>query len=200
MSGPRPGALRRATSASIPSFQRIELLERRALLSGGAPPQVLSAEFRFDTAPHAVVLRFDQNVGASLDRNDLVLISEDDGQIYFGADVDVKFRKSDFVATFTFPAFKDELLRDGNYRVLLSGFGVFGPDGVPMQNDFTFKFRFLSGDANADGIVDLRDFHTLAGNFGHSGATFSQGDFDYDGEVDLDDFSLLASRFGTSIL
>ena len=200
MSDSRPGAPGRATSASVTSSQEVEPLERRALLSGGAPPQVVSAQFHFDTAPHAVVLRFDQNVGPSLDRNDLALISEDDGQIYFGTDVDVEFRESDFVATFTFPAFKDELLRDGNYRVLLSGFGVFGPEGVPMQNDFTFKFRFLRGDANADGIVDLRDFSTLAGNVGRSGASFSQGDFDYDGEVDLDDFSLLASRFGTSIL
>ena len=177
----------------------LEHLERRALLSGGAP-QVLSAEFEFERG-HAFVIRFDQNVGASLDREDFALMNVNSGEVIAGVDIDIAFRDSDNVATFTFPKYADKLLPDGNYRVFLYGSGVHGPGGTPMpEPEYAFKFRFLRGDANGDGVVNLRDFNVLASNFGKSGATFSQGDFDYDGRIDLQDFTLLAGRFGTSIV
>src|SRR5688572_6007870 len=196
MSGLRPCARPRHRYVHAPQLQH---LERRALLSGGAP-QVISADFEFERG-HAFVIRFDQNVAASLDRDDFALMNVNSGEVIAGNDVDIAFRDTDNVATFTFPKYADRLLPDGNYRVFLYGSGVSGPGGTPMQEpEYAFKFRFLRGDANGDGVVDLRDFNVLASNFGKSGATFSQGDFDYDGRIDLSDFKLLASRFGTSIV
>jgi hypothetical protein len=61
------------------------------------------------------------------------------------------------------------------------------------------SFRFLQGDANNDGRVNLDDFNILAANFGQSPRDFTQGDFDYSGNVNLNDFNILASRFGSSL-
>lgn len=52
------------------------------------------------------------------------------------------------------------------------------------------------GDANLDRRVNLADFNRLAGNFGATGAVWSQGDFNYDGMVNLTDFDRLAGNFG----
>jgi hypothetical protein len=176
----------------------LEGLERRTLLSAGLPPKVVAAAFEFEKS-HAVVMRFDQNVGASLGGDDIAVVNVDDNTVFFDADVAVSFRDGDNAATFTFPNLKKGLLPDGNYRVMLFGGGVFGPSGEPMESNFEFKFRFLRGDVNGDAKVDLSDFNTLAGNFGRKGATFSQGDFNYDGRVDLQDFDLLAAQFGEEI-
>jgi hypothetical protein len=43
------------------------------------------------------------------------------------------------------------------------------------------------------------DFNIVAGNFGSSGATFSQGDFNHDGQVNLLNFNILAARFGQAL-
>ena len=48
-----------------------EPLERRCMLSAG--PQVLSSEFHFETSPHEVSFKFDQDVTASLAAADLIL-------------------------------------------------------------------------------------------------------------------------------
>jgi hypothetical protein len=53
----------------------------------------------------------------------------------------------------------------------------------------------LTGDANADGKVDLNDFGILKANFG-TGTTRAQGDFNGDAKVDLTDFGLLKENFG----
>ena len=58
------------------------------------------------------------------------------------------------------------------------------------------NFRFLQGDANGDGRVNLNDFNILAANFGQGPRDFTQGDFNYSGTVNLSDFNILAARFG----
>ena len=55
--------------------------------------------------------------------------------------------------------------------------------------------QYMTGDANADGSVDLQDFSILKANFGEA-AGWSGGDFDGDRIVDLQDFSLLKANFG----
>jgi hypothetical protein len=52
------------------------------------------------------------------------------------------------------------------------------------------------GDANLDGVINLADFNRLAGNFGGTGAVWSQADFNYDGNVNLADFNRLAAICG----
>ena len=57
-----------------------------------------------------------------------------------------------------------------------------------------------SGDAEANGGVNLADFNLLAANFDSIGsARWDQGDFNYDRRVNLDDFNILAANFGGGI-
>ena len=70
------------------------------------------------------------------------------------------------------------------------------PSATPLAADHVLSFRFLQGDANNDGRVNLDDFNALAANFGQGPRDYSQGDFNYSGSVNLDDFNILAARFG----
>jgi hypothetical protein len=90
-------------------------------------------------------------------------------------------------------------LPDGNYTATLPQGSVLDKAGNPLAAALTVEFKFLNGDANGDGRVNLDDFNILAANFGRADATFSQGDFDYDGRVNLNDFNILASRFGATL-
>ncbi len=56
------------------------------------------------------------------------------------------------------------------------------------------------GDANTDGLVDLKDATTMKANFGlTSGSEWGQGDFNDDDAVDLQDFWILKTNFGLGI-
>lgn len=75
-----------------------------------------------------------------------------------------------------------------------------GPDTLRGAVSARLSFSAISGDCNADGVVDTDDFFILAGTFG-----MSQGDAGYnpacdlnrDGIVDLIDFFALTDRIGT---
>src|SRR5690606_15948651 len=88
---------------------------------------------------------------------------------------------------------------DRPYGLFLKGFGEgedgeiyacgsvalapFGDTGV-VQRIVVIN---IDGDANNDGVVDVRDLGGLLANFGTAdGATRSQGDLDGDGDVDAD--------------
>lgn len=53
-----------------------------------------------------------------------------------------------------------------------------------------------AGDANLDGLVDLKDATTLKANFGQTPSVWGQGDFNTDTIVDLQDWGMLKSNFG----
>ena len=56
-------------------------------------------------------------------------------------------------------------------------------------------YKWLPGDIDRDGSVDLGDLSTLLSQFGSSGPGLS-GDLDRDGDVDLGDLATLLSHFG----
>jgi hypothetical protein len=71
--------------------------------------------------------------------------------------------------------------------------------GEPID-DTTLILRLVrAGDANLDGVVNLRDFNVLARNFGTGGNLWVDGDFNYDLLVNLEDFNRLAINFGMSV-
>ena len=57
----------------------------------------------------------------------------------------------------------------------------------------------LLGDANLDGVVDSRDFISLAEHFGQGGSYLAIGDFNGDGITNALDFNILASDFGHTL-
>ena len=64
--------------------------------------------------------------------------------------------------------------------------------------DVWTTYRWVAGDADCDGDVDLDDFVILKNNFGSPG-TWADGDFDASGTVDLDDFVILKNHFGAGM-
>jgi hypothetical protein len=57
----------------------------------------------------------------------------------------------------------------------------------------------LPGDANLDGVVDSKDFVSLADHFGQSGSYLAIGDFNGDGVTNALDFNILASHYGQTL-
>ena len=163
-------------------------------------PNVSSAAFQFNTAPHRVHVSFDENVSASLGTNDVVLENLTTMQTIPSSELSLTYDSTTNTATFSYSGNASGiagLLPDGNYRATLLAAGVTTPNGQPLPSNHVLNFFFLQGDANHDGRVNLDDFNVLAANFGQSPRDFTQGDFDYSGNVNLDDFNILASRFGT---
>ena len=160
---------------------------------GIAAPAVTESSFLSETAPQRLRFVFDQDVGASVDVDDIVVQA-----LPAGTTINptlLVFDPATFTATFSFGG----MLPDANYRASLLGAGITNGAGMPMSADYVLDFHFLGGDANQDAQVNLQDFNILASNFGQSPRTFSQGDFNYDGLVNLADFNVLASRFGTGL-
>jgi len=57
----------------------------------------------------------------------------------------------------------------------------------------------VPGDATGDAVVDAADALALAGNWGHSNATWAMGDFDFDDLVGPADASILAANWGYGV-
>ena len=165
----------------------------------GVVPEATALSFAFAAAPHRLRLTFDRDVSASLGTNDLVVQNLTTMQAVPSSDFSVSYDTTTNVATFTYTgttAGIAGMLPDGRYTATLLAAGVTTIQGAPLAADVVLNFRFLQGDANNDGRVNLEDFNVLAANFGQSPRDFTQGDFTYDSLVNLADFNVLASRFG----
>jgi hypothetical protein len=84
---------------------------------------------------------------------------------------------------------------DGTYTVSLQSGQVRDTSNNPVAGGTIAMFNVavpLPGDANRDGIVDLRDLYQLATSFRTNGHGWSDGDFNYDGTVDARDLGLLS--------
>jgi GH25 family lysozyme M1 (1,4-beta-N-acetylmuramidase) len=160
------------------------------------PPQVSSSSFVYATTPHKLTFGFSESVQTSLSFDDLVVEDLTHGTTLPTNSFTMSYNAADNTATFTYVL---GVLPDASYRATLPANRVQDAAGNPLSADYVLEFKFLSGDANNDGAVNLLDFNTLASNFGQSGRDFTQGDFNYDGTVDLIDFNILAGNFGTSV-
>jgi hypothetical protein len=162
-------------------------------------PSVAASSFGYATAPHELTFTFDRDVSASLGTDDLVLQNLTTMQTIPSSDFAISYDALTNSATFDYTgttAGIPGILPDGNYSATLLAAGISTIQGAPLGADYVLSFRFLQGDANGDGRVNLNDFNILAANFGQSLRDFTQGDFDYSGNVNLNDFNILAARFG----
>jgi glucose/arabinose dehydrogenase len=186
--------LQRGTLNGLPGVRRVI----------PANPVVTNSNFVFSgnilpAPPHELRFTFNENVGASIGADDLLLENLTTSQTVPTGFINVSYDNGTNTAIFTFPGFTDGkagVLPDGNYRATLPAAGIQDPKGNPLTGDHVFNFFFLNGDANRDARVNLEDFNVIAGNFGGTGV-FTDGDFNYDGTINLIDFNVLAGRFGT---
>mgnify|MGYP000918237734 CR=1 FL=1 len=184
----------RQTQPSLPASAQSSALP--VLIDFTAP---IGGEITFDrlVGPHQVKVVFSEDVAGSLTGSDLALTNTAPGGS--NGTPAVSYNAGTNTATFTFPIPAGGLLADGNYSAFISRFNVTDVAGNNPATSMNGLFRFLRGDANGDGDVDLDDFTTLAANFGQSPRNFAQADFNYSNNVDLDDFTALASNFGVTL-
>jgi subtilisin family serine protease len=160
-------------------------------------PTVTLSDFAFDASVQQLNLTFSENVQASIQRQDLLLVDADAQTTISFANTAVSYAAGSNIATFTFPGLPGAVLPDGNYQAVVASNGVSDVAGNTLVDSIT-EFFVLSGDTNRDRVVDTVDFNTLAANFG-AGGSFSAGDFNYDSVVDTTDFNLLAANFNKSL-
>ncbi len=166
----------------------------------GIVPEATSSSFHYGTAPHRLSFTFDRDVSASLESDDLIVQNLTTMQTIPASDFSIDYDTLTNIATFSYTgttAGIKGMLPDGNYSATLVAAGITTIQGAPLAQNYIHNFRFLQGDADNDGRVNLNDFNILAANFGQAGRDFTQGDFNYTGNVNLDDFNILAARFGT---
>jgi hypothetical protein len=170
------------------------LFEWTAAIDGGTP-QVLAADFAYETAPQRIRFAFNANVQASLSASDLNLKNLTTGATITPAEV--SWDGSNRAAVFRFSS----LLPVGSYLATLKASGV--NDGShSLASDYPYRFFVLAGDANRDARVDSIDLNALSRNFGRSGRNYSSGNFDYsaDGKISSIDFNVLARSFGDTVV
>jgi probable HAF family extracellular repeat protein len=172
------------------------------LIPDNTPPVVVAAEFRYLTAPRALVFRFSEDVSASLGLEDLLVTNLETNQAVTG--LSYHYDSQSNTATFAFA----ENPADANYRATLFGAGIKdalnnaldGDGDGSAGGDFHLDFFFLRGDANHDRTVDFADLVALAQNYGSSpGTTWAQGDFDGDGAVNFNDLVTLAQTYNKTL-
>jgi hypothetical protein len=202
-----------AADGQAPSLGRVivnqygnDVANWRAERAGGTPgtpntgaPYVLDASIRYGATP-MVVVRFSEDVGASIDAGDLVVTNVETDQ--WVPTPSMTYDPLTFTATWELPT----SLADGNYRlaiassVLADGLGNLldgNADGVAGGDLNAIDFH-LTGDANHDRVVDTGDFMALYPNLGKAG-NWSSGDFNFDGRVDFADYQILELAFGKTL-
>jgi hypothetical protein len=71
--------------------------------------------------------------------------------------------------------------------------------GVPVDGTAVLiKFTY-PGDANLDGVVDLKDLYRLAVNYNAGGKLWTSGDFNYDGLTNVQDLTALAINWQAGV-
>lgn len=162
--------------------------------SEAVPPELLSQVFVFTTSPYRLEYTFNDDVSASLDAGDVLVVPAEGGPaiplltpIY-----DASFNRATFV-------FAGGGLPNGRYYAYLDNNGIQDAAGNPVLLESRLDFFALSGDLNRDAVVGFDDLLVIAQNYGQPG-DWSQGDLNYSGGIDFDDLLLLAQAYGTSLI
>jgi hypothetical protein len=161
-------------------------------------PHAMSSTFDVGTAPHAITVKFDEDVGASLSAADLVLQNLTTTTTIATAQLTLTYDATTRTATFTYTG---GTLPDGDYRATIARTNVTDAAGNALAADASTTFFVLAGDANHDRSVDFQDLVILSQNYGQSGRTFAQGNLDYSagGTVDFQDLVLLSQRYNATL-
>lgn len=98
------------------------------------------------------------------------------------------------------PDYLFDLFEDAGETINFSDYAVFADSWLfnsfweNRDDNNCYEAELLSSDLNNDGIVDMRDYAVLAGNWAAEGDCI-EGDIDCSGSVDYDDFSEMAEQW-----
>jgi len=80
-----------------------------------------------------------------------------------------------------------------------ANFGYSTFEGKSVSPTAQLFMATIAGDLTLDGTVDFTDYSILTGNYGMTGAVWSDGDVTHDGVVNFDDYSILTGNYGLSV-
>ncbi len=178
----------RASVHSLLAHCAMDALERRQLLS--APVRLMEASFDYTQAgSQGVVYRFSDAVSSGLSASNFSLIDIETGSAPANSTPTVTFPDA-ATAKVTFPGM-GAILSKGSFQLTLSS-------ASPSLSN-VYRFEFQPGDFDRDLKANSIDFNILAGNFGATGAKYTQGDMTGDGLVNNDDYTLFFSYYADSV-
>ncbi|HYE19529.1 MAG TPA: hypothetical protein VEA69_13845 [Tepidisphaeraceae bacterium] len=175
----------------------------------GAPVVTAVPEFRWQTAPQAVVVTFDRDVAGDVSADDLLVRNDTTGQTV--TELAFAYDAATRTATFSYTGTAGPgtgILPDGNYTAMLRAAGFGGTGGWPLDgnadgtpgDDLALTFFQLVGDADRNRQVALNDLVILANHYGMAATGgWADGDFDGNGQVGLNDLVQLANRYGSKL-
>jgi hypothetical protein len=196
-------------SASAATFLPMTLTDDNWLSgpAGEVPPRVSLVTYRNDpvkiSAIQSVMFTFDQDVGASLSADDLVLDNSYGLSIPATA-MSLQYDALTHVAKWTFPGLAGGVLPDGNYYASLRSAGVTDAAGRLLDgngdgvggDDFKFYLPMdrLEADFDGDGTIAPHDVDILFAAV-NAGSQQSQYDLNFDGAVNLLDVNTMVSQY-----
>ncbi len=148
------------------------------------------------TIVRSVALSFSDDVSASLDAADLVLVNTSTGQTVNPVYMAIFWEPATNTATWLFPGLGGSLT-DGLYTATLPAGSVQSAASL-LSEDYVFTLHRLAGDADGDGTVTTADYFTMAAHW-YDPATPGEGDFDGSGFVTTGDYFLLAGNWYVSV-
>jgi hypothetical protein len=159
-----------------------------------APIDVADHGFRRDARGLSLWVKFNKDVGYSLEPSDVVFENVSTGQAF---PVTIAWDGARRTALFNPAPAAGGALPDGNYRVTLKKGGIKAALGDVTAREWRFESYVLAGDVNGDRGVDFADLVVLAQNYNAGGRTLADGDLNGDGRVDFADLVVLAQRYNT---
>jgi hypothetical protein len=144
----------------------------------------------------SLTLQFTEDVSGSLSPSDLGLFNFTTNSAIPASAMSIVFDTATNRATLTFPGLTNARLPDGNYRLTLPASSVTDRAGSPLTASVVFEFFVLTGDANADRVVNDLDLYLVWQNLllPPSARNLNE-DLTGDGQVTMADVNVVKSNY-----
>jgi hypothetical protein len=167
------------------------------------PPKVIDASFDPNGGPHRLIVRFGEDVSASLGTEDITVTDVATGATIDRSKLAIAYDARTNTAVITFPGLTNGILPDGDYRLTVTGAGVSDAAGNALDgaatgaagSDFELSFYQMLGDLNRDHVVDGADRAILTGAMGGTVITARDGDANNDHQVNFSDLVAVAQHY-----
>ena len=155
-------------------------------------PQLVDTRFGFEFTPHSVIFRFNENIGASIQTSDVLVLNQQNQPVPV-ANVSWNWDAQNGIGTAMF-SFNGILAQD-RYTARIAAGNVADSAGNTLAADALLNFRYLQGDLNGDGEINFDDYVIIDYGFNNGLSGYANGDVNRDGDINFDDYVLIDLAF-----